>query len=229
MMLQGGYLSSFDEAGFVVVDDVIDSKRCDELGAEVDSVAAEHAGSRNLLSHPSCRSLATMLKQHPQIGHLLPRAAVAVQCTLFNKTEQKNWLVSFHQDLSVPVRTYVDSSHWGGWSQKEGQWFAQPPDELLSNMVAVRLHLDASTFENGPLRIVPGSHQFGRLSTAQAEEQRQRAVEIPLHSPKGGALVIRPLLLHASSKATRPTARRVLHFLFGPALLPNGLDWADSV
>lgn len=229
MMLQGGCLSSFDEAGFVVVDDVLDSKRCDELGTEVDSVAAQRAGSRTLLSLPCCRSLATMLKQHPRIGHLLPRGGVAVQCTLFNKTAQKNWLVSFHQDLSVPVRTYVDSSQWGGWSQKEGQWFVQPPDEVLSNLVAVRLHLDASTVENGPLRIVPGSHQFGRLGTAQAEEQRQSAGEIPVHAPKGGALVIHPLVLHASSKATRPTARRVLHFLFGPAGLPNGLDWADSV
>jgi hypothetical protein len=42
---------------------------------------------------------------------------------------------------------------------------------------------------------------------------------------RGGALVMRPLILHASSKASAPKARRVLHFVFGPPQLPFGLEW----
>jgi hypothetical protein len=42
-------------------------------------------------------------------------------------------------------------------------------------------------------------------------------------------LVMRPLLLHASSKATSLTPRRVLHFLFGPPSLPLGLEWQWAV
>lgn len=103
-------LNSFNETGFLVVEDVIDPNRCDELRVEIDSFTAERAGSRTLLSHPSCRAVANTLRQHPRIGHLLPLGAVAVQCTLFNKTAQKNWLASFHQDLSIPVRAYVASS-----------------------------------------------------------------------------------------------------------------------
>jgi hypothetical protein len=37
--------------------------------------------------------------------------------------------------------------------------------------------------------------------------------------PKGGVLVMRPLLVHASGKATGAGHRRVLHFLYGPAVL----------
>jgi hypothetical protein len=36
---------------------------------------------------------------------------------------------------------------------------------------------------------------------------------------------MRPLLLHASSRARLPVRRRILHFLFGPARLPHGLVW----
>ena len=45
---------------------------------------------------------------------------------------------------------------------------------------------------------------------------------------RDGVAVI-PLVLHASSKATGAGLRRVLHFVFGPASLPYGLQWALSV
>ncbi len=46
---------------------------------------------------------------------------------------------------------------------------------------------------------------------------------------RGGVLAMRPLLLHASSKALAPSFRRVLHFVFGPPTLPLGLRWGLSV
>jgi hypothetical protein len=36
---------------------------------------------------------------------------------------------------------------------------------------------------------------------------------------------MRPLLLHASSKAINGPPRRVLHFVFGPSHLPEGFRW----
>lgn len=39
---------------------------------------------------------------------------------------------------------------------------------------------------------------------------------------------MRPLLLHASSKATGRSRRRVLHFVYGPAQLPSGLRWHEA-
>jgi hypothetical protein len=40
---------------------------------------------------------------------------------------------------------------------------------------------------------------------------------------------MRPLLLHASSKASGSSLRRVLHFLFGPRDLPHGLRWQHAI
>ena len=221
-------LNTFDAIGFCVLADVVPQPVCDRLCSTLSAAVPNSAGSRTLLAHPVCRELVATIRNHSGIQPLLPLSAVAVQCTLFDKTPEKNWLVSLHQDLSIPVRVRVESDQVGAWSQKEGQWFVQPPEDVLNRLVAVRVHLDASTAKNGPLRVVPGSHRFGRLTAPEADTHRKALGEITVESPRGGALVMRPLLLHASSKATSPMHRRVLHFLFGPADLPRGLEWAET-
>jgi hypothetical protein len=45
--------------------------------------------------------------------------------------------------------------------------------------------------------------------------------------PRGGVLLMRPLLLHASQKATRPARRRVIHLEYAACDLPSGLDWNE--
>jgi hypothetical protein len=50
-----------------------------------------------------------------------------------------------------------------------------------------------------------------------------------LAASRGGALAMRPLILHASSKATSLASRRVLHFVFGPPKLPLGLEWRWAI
>lgn len=103
--------------------------------------------------------------------------------------------------------------------------FVQPPAEVLQTLVAVRVHLDASTTENGPLRIIPGSHCYGRLDDQHEAQVRQTTIEQDVLVGRGGVIVMRPLALHASSKSHGPAPRRVLHFVFGPPNLPLGLEW----
>jgi ectoine hydroxylase-related dioxygenase (phytanoyl-CoA dioxygenase family) len=93
----------------------------------------------------------------------------------------------------------------------------------------VRLHIDACGSANGPFRVVPGSHLGGRLAEESVTSARTDRSEEVCLVPRGGALVMKPLLLHASSKATAPNRRRVLHFLFGPRNLPFGLRYAYAV
>ena len=105
----------------------------------------------------------------------------------------------------------------------------QPPLSLLESLVAVRVHLNECGPGAGPLRVVPGSHRHGRLSKSEARHQQQTKGEFECFVKRGDALLMRPLLLHASSKATAPSRRRVLHFLFGPAELPHALRWHNAV
>jgi hypothetical protein len=218
-----------DADGFTVFPDIVADTQCDQLNSHLQAFERTGAGSRTLLRQPWCVELAHQLRRHPILYRLLPRDGVAVQCTLFDKSLEKNWLVSLHQDLSIPVKSRVDSPDCSGWSEKEGYLYVQPPAQLLEQIIAVRVHVDPCPPESGPLRVVPGSHAFGRLNAVRLEQLRKERGEVVVPVPRGGALVMRPLLLHASSKASHPTPRRVLHFVFGPAILPLGLEWQYAV
>ena len=134
-----------------------------------------------------------------------------------------------HQDLSIPVRTRVEHSALRGWSEKEGTLFVQPPAELLETLVAVRVHLDPCSADDGPLQFVPATHARGRIGAAEASRLRQDGPVVTCTVDRGGALIMRPLALHTSSKATGTSRRRVLHVVFGPPELPYGLQWEHAV
>jgi hypothetical protein len=124
--------------GFAVVPGDVDDAKCDILASYLQAFEQLGAGSRTLLRQAWCVDLAGDLRRHPIISNLLPRDAVAVQCTLFDKSPGKNWLVSLHQDLSVPVKGRVESAECSGWSEKEVQVYVQPPAGVLEQIVAVR-------------------------------------------------------------------------------------------
>ncbi|MGB8698828.1 MAG: phytanoyl-CoA dioxygenase family protein [Thermosynechococcaceae cyanobacterium] len=217
----------FQSNGFEVTVPLLSAEECQTAIAHLTTISS--SGKRNLLLTHWCISLARMLASHPVLEPLLPTAAVAIQCTLFEKSPERNWLVSLHQDLSIPVASRINHSAVRGWSEKEGVLYVQAPAAVLADMVAVRLQLDESGPNDGALRVVPGSHLYGRLDDAEVKRLRDNMGEIVCPVPKGAALVIRPLLLHGSSKLTQLHMRRVLHFLFAPPVLPFGLRWAHAV
>lgn len=67
---------------------------------------------------------------------------------------------------------------FGDSELKEGSLFVQGPLEVLEQLVAVRLRLDDSGSEDGPLRAVPGSHLRGSIATDEALAIRSQAGEV---------------------------------------------------
>ena len=217
--------NQLSERGYAVIPDLIEPREVDDIVRSVEALAAGTAGTRRLLDMPWCASLAERLARDVRLREALPANAAAVQCTLFVKSIEKNWLVSLHQDLSIPVAERVESPNCSAWSEKEGEIFVQPPISVLQDTLAVRVHLDDCNEANGALRVVPGSHRLGRLKSSDALRLRREQGEVVASIPPGGAMLMQPLLLHASSKALVDGPRRVLHFVFGPAKLPEGLRW----
>src|SRR5262249_11011309 len=103
------------------------------------------------------------------------------------------------------------SPSWGPWSEKEGINYAHAPTWALSRVVAVRVHLDASTEENGSLRVMPESHTAGVLTDDEVAAYAAKHKDVECFVPRGGVLAMRPLLIHCSSKARSMESRRVLH------------------
>lgn len=180
-------------------------------------------GHRNLLNALEMQSLAA------RIGATLSpnRELWAVRALWFDKRKGSNWKVPWRQDLSIAVAAKSAAEGFGPWSIKEGVVHVQPPASILESMVAMRLHLDVADATNGALKVVPGSHRRGVLSPEQIEAARSDGVNA--EADAGELIVMRPLLLHASSAAEHPWRRRVLHIEYSTLPAPFPLEWRYQV
>ncbi len=142
---------------------------------------------------------------------VLGDAALPFRATLFDKSPTANWLVVWHQDTALPLRERREAPGWGPWSVKDDVIYAHAPEHALSRVLALRIHLDDSTSENGPLRVLPGTHTLGVLTDDELHDLSKKIVPIDCLTPRGGVLAMRPLIVHASSKSRVENSRRVLH------------------
>jgi len=230
------WLPHLREHGYALVPGVLgapDAARIlaalDEAGeADADGVRRKESvyAIRNLLEVvPEIRSLARSAVVRALVEAVLGEGAFAVRGILFDKTPDANWKVAWHQDLTIAVREKREVEGFGPWSEKTGIAHVQPPAAVLERMITVRLHLDDCGAENGPVQVIPGSHAAGRLGAEQVQGWRADRAAVPTLVAAGGALLMRPLILHASSPSTVPAHRRVVHLDFAAGDLPGGLEW----
>jgi ectoine hydroxylase-related dioxygenase (phytanoyl-CoA dioxygenase family) len=219
------FVQKVKEDGFAIVPECLTEQVVEYLCSDLDE--NKHA-QRNLLRVPRVRELAVSVPVRELVSAILGEECFAVRGILFNKTPDSNWKVVWHQDRSIAVCERRDVPHFGPWSTKAGVPHVQPPASIMAKMLAIRLHLDESNEDNGPLRVITGSHKAGCLAAEQVVVWKQRPSVI-CTVPKGGAILMRPLLVHASSSCSRPEPRRVIHLEFAADELPDGLEWHDRV
>jgi ectoine hydroxylase-related dioxygenase (phytanoyl-CoA dioxygenase family) len=231
-------LERFPQNGFAIVPNVLDAATVTSILHALASVHLQDAvkqragrafGIRRLLEVvPAVRALAQSEALRALVNPILGNDAKVVRGIFFDKTPVANWKVPWHQDVAIALRAKKDVPGFGAWSVKAGVIHAQPPIEILASILTVRLHLDDADETNGALRVIPGSHRHGLLSDDEIQDWKAQATTVPCSVLRGGALLMRPLLLHASSVASRPTHRRVLHLEYSAMNLPGGLEWYGS-
>lgn len=181
---------------------------------------------RNLLDAlPEIAEFANGQKIRSVVEPVLGKHFIPIRGILFDKIPEANWKVPWHQDVTIAVQERFEVDGFGPWTTKAGVLHVQPPAYVLENMLSVRIHLDACDEENGALRVVPGSHRRGRVPENAIPDIRAEFGEYVCAVPSGGALLMRPLLLHASSPSRSPAHRRVIHLDFSSRQLPGGLAW----
>ncbi len=218
--------SELSEQGFAIVPGVLDQAACEALRVLLGD--ADGAGTRGLLRMPEVMQLAQSLLADLVRPHL-PVKPIPVRGIYFDKRPGTNWLVAWHQDLTLSVKERVEVRGFGPWSVKEGVPHVQPPVDCLEQMLTVRLHLDDADSANGALRVLPGTHQLGRLNTEDIQKCRETHEEVFCEAQVGDALLMRPLLLHASSRSMSERRRRVLHIEFAGFDLPAPLEWHEGL
>jgi hypothetical protein len=230
---------SLDVEGFAIVRQLLSPA---EIGSLLDGLsgASLNSGSnreavrsrrgavfarRNLLDVPQVVDLVTSHALSNLVRAVLGEGARAVRGILFDKTPDANWLVPWHQDLSIAVRERRDVPGFGPWSVKAGVHHVQPPREVLDQMLTVRIHLDACPADNGPLRVIPGSHRSLLAPDELERRVGEQSAATACCVEAGDALLMRPMLAHASAPARSPAHRRVVHIEYAASELPGGLQW----
>jgi len=231
-------MAQLDQDGFALIPSILPPAQVASLISTLtrleshiairEKAGATYAVRRLCYLSPAVRQLSTSAPIRALIEPILGPAARVVRSLLFDKTATANWKVPWHQDLTIAVKHQRNTPGFGPWSVKAGIPHVQPPREVLENMLTLRLHLDDCGPDNGPLRVLPGSHKRGVLNAAAIADLRQQSHEHLCTLQTGGALLMRPLLLHASSPATIPGHRRVIHLEFAASDLPNELQWHES-
>ncbi len=220
-----------EKQGFAILSEVLSRSDIERLneGLAHNSLPRSRAGMRHALRHPAVLAIARDLRLLAIAQQVLGSNPFPFRATLFDKSPFSNWLVVWHQDTALPLRERRESPEWGPWSVKDGVLYAHAPASALSHVVALRLHLDDSTFENGPLRVLPGTHTMGVLSDDAIHRLSAQITPIDCLVVRGGILVMRPLIVHASSKSRSAKPRRVLHVEYAAsANFAEGLELAVS-
>jgi ectoine hydroxylase-related dioxygenase (phytanoyl-CoA dioxygenase family) len=217
--------SAIERDGFAILQSCLNELTVTRLCESLDDT---QYGQRNLLREPVIQELATSRGVRGLVASVLGPNCFAVKGILFNKTQKSNWKVPWHQDLTITVQERIEAEGFGPWTIKGGVVNVQPREDVLRGILAIRIHLDANDHQNGPLRVIPGSHKHGRL-TAEQIAKWDKSEAVPCLVPRGGALLMRPLLLHASSTCLLPKSRRVIHLEYSSLDLPYELLWHTKV
>ena len=209
-----------NDDGFWIEHDVLTPQEC---GSLVEAIGESNgsrgkAGRRNLMSNSSVASIVMDSRLVRIAGNVLKNQPVAYRATVFDKSADSNWFVGWHQDVVLPLASRFESSEWGSWSRKGGVLFARAPAWALSRVVALRIHLDTSTVDNGPLRVISGSHRLGVLTSDDVSRTVRESNYVECAVPGGGVLAMRPLLIHSSPRAFSNATRRVLHIEYADSL-----------
>ena len=174
-------------------------------------------------------SIAELLSPTGKIGavaaSVLGPQARPVRAILFDKNENKNWALGWHQDRTIAVQARVELPGFGPWTIKAGIPHVEPPFELIERMITLRTHLDSVEMSNAPLLISPGTHALGKIREAAIDGVvAAHGVQACL-AEAGDIWVYRTPILHASERSTSQARRRVLQIDFSAEQLPAPLVW----
>jgi ectoine hydroxylase-related dioxygenase (phytanoyl-CoA dioxygenase family) len=230
-----GKMQELNSNGFTVIENLFDEGEVNNLIAAIDAVEANEPTFRKSADLFAIRQF---LKEVPEvfpyffndrlrhaITAIFGRDYFMVKSIYFDKPPLSNWFVAYHQDITISVAEKFPFEGYVNWTVKQGYIAVQPPAEILGDNFTVRLHLDDTDENNGALKVIAGSHNNGILQNP-AGLPGDKGTVCPVK--KGGVMIMRPLLRHASGRTLNGKRRRVIHIEFSKAVLPEPLQWAEK-
>ena len=231
--------SEINSEGFTIINNVYTESEIEKLISLIENITDNEIDNETFRKN---KDLFAIRQFHKEIPETLPfifnqnlkdaiesnfgKGYFITKSIYFDKPEKSNWFVAYHQDLTISVNKKIELDGFENWTVKQNQFAVQPPKEILDDNFTIRIHIDNTTKENGALKVINNSHSHGilRIEKIDFENEKETICEVE----KGGIMIMKPLLFHASSKTVNNERRRVIHIELSKQQLPEGLEWSEK-
>lgn len=197
-MVPKSHRAQLEGQGFVVLPQFISPEHCDELRRKVDALfdlEGEQAGAE-FKQEPGSQRLANLVNKGDAFREMIahPKLLPYLEVVLGARFK----LSSLNARTALPNNQIAQPLHadMGAIPDESGYW--------VCNTVWM---LDDFTSDNGPTRVVAGSHRLGRLPT---QEDQERECEL-VTGMAGTVVVMNAHLWHGGSENQTKSPRRALH------------------
>ena len=223
--------------GFTIIDAIYSNDEVQQILATIENADKSNETFRKssdlfairqfLKEIPEARELIYNTNLKNIVAELFGDDFFTVKSIYFDKPENSNWYVAYHQDLTISVNKKIELAGFGPWTVKQNQFAVQPTLEILQNIFSIRIHLDDTDEHNGALKVLLASHNKNIYRPETIDWSIETEISCAVN--KGGIMIMKPLLLHSSGRTTNNKKRRVIHIEFSNQELPSELKWAERL
>lgn len=220
----------YQEKGYKIIEQVYSQKEVNQILDILKTKAIENKfGVREfLINKPELIKPIFTENLLRIIKDIAPDCKQAIKSIYFDKPPNANWIVNWHQDLTINLKEKKEIVNFKNWRVNSERTIVQPSIDILKSIFTIRIHLDDCTRENGALRVIEASHKKGVIEIKGWMKEKpgtERICEVK----QGGILIMNPLILHASRRTENQKNRRVIHIEFCDQELPDNLQWKEAV
>ncbi len=233
------HINEINSEGFAIIENIYSENEIEKIIAEIEKVTENKTENSTFRKSEDLFAIRQFHKEIPETLNFIFNQNLReiiklnfgenyfiTKSIYFDKPKKSNWFVAYHQDLTISVDRKVEIENYENWTTKQHQFAVQPPKEILEQNFTVRIHIDKTTKENGALKVLNKSHRKGIVRTENIELENE--TETICEVEKGGIMIMKPLIFHASNKTTNNERRRVIHIEFSNQKLPNELEWSEK-
>lgn len=204
-MLPSRRIAELDELGYTLLPSWVPSALLDELRATIArlyELEGENAGSEFRLE-PGCLRLANLLDKGAVFQRVIaaPELLALVRHVIGPDFKLSSLNCRTALPGCAPQPLHADM---GGVADERGAW--------VCNVIWM---LDAYTPDNGPVRVVPGSHRWHRLPASELPDLRAtHPAEIAVTAPAGSVVVMNAHTWHGGLDNRTQGHRTALHAFY---------------
>ena len=112
----------FTDIGFQIVNNFATKEEIESIANAVSKVTAHNNNSGSLRNVEALSEVIEQFTQSEKMVTLVKKyiggTPSLLRAIYFNKTADKNWLVSWHQDKTTAVTDKIKFSTWTNWSER---------------------------------------------------------------------------------------------------------------